>query len=162
MPHTRAHIRTVQDASTAVGWAGQRTLTIDRPESAGGMGLGYSGGELLLLAIGACYCNDLFREAAQRSIVVTNVAIDVCADWGGEPLRAQQITYTVKVAADASDAEINDLIRHTDQVAEIANSLRLGSTVTLTDARTVAATPTTTADDQRAFRADVGAASSHV
>jgi hypothetical protein len=40
MAPTTVHVRTVHEAPTAVGWAGHRTLTIDRPEQAGGMGLG--------------------------------------------------------------------------------------------------------------------------
>ena len=48
MAQTSVRVRTVQDACVAVGWAGHRTLTVDRPEQAGGMGLGFNGGELLL------------------------------------------------------------------------------------------------------------------
>jgi uncharacterized OsmC-like protein len=52
MVPTTVHIRTVQNTCVAVGWAGHRTLTIDRETQAGGVGLGFNGGELLLLAIG--------------------------------------------------------------------------------------------------------------
>ena len=44
MAQTTVRVRTVQDACVAVGWAGRRTLTVDRPEQAGGMGLGFNGG----------------------------------------------------------------------------------------------------------------------
>jgi len=138
MAQTTVHVRTVHEAPTAVGWAGQRTLTIDRPEQAGGMGLGYSGGELLFLAIGACYCNDIFREAAKRAMVVRSVAVDVEGDWGGDPVRAQNVSFSVKVEAEAGEAEIRDLIAHTDRVAEIHNSLRLGTPVTLAGVQAVA------------------------
>jgi len=37
MAETRVYVRTVQDSSVAVGWAGHRTLTIDRAEEAGGL-----------------------------------------------------------------------------------------------------------------------------
>ena len=134
MTSTRVHVQTVQDACTAMGWTGHRTLTIDRPEQAGGMGLGFSGGELLLLAIGGCYCNDLFREAAKLEIVIKSVQIDVQADWGGDPVRAQHITYSTRIEAEASEAVILALIEQTDQVAEIPNSLRLGASVKLTEA----------------------------
>ena len=43
MAQTIVRVRTVQDACVAVGWTGPRRLTIDRPEQAGGMGLGFSG-----------------------------------------------------------------------------------------------------------------------
>jgi organic hydroperoxide reductase OsmC/OhrA len=133
MAQTSIHIRTMHDASTAVGWAGHRTLTIDRDMQAGGMGLGFNGGELLLLAIGGCYCNDLFREALKRSIVIKRVQVDVQADWGGEPVRAQNVTLSPRVEANADETEILDLILATDRVAEIPNSLRLGTPVHLRD-----------------------------
>jgi organic hydroperoxide reductase OsmC/OhrA len=126
------HLRTVHDATVAVGWAGQRTLTIDRSEQTGGMGLSYSGGELLLLAIGACYCNDIFREAAVIGISVRAVAVDVSCDWGGESVRAQHVSLAARVEAEAGEDEIRSLMEQTDRVAEIPNSMRLGTPVTLT------------------------------
>lgn len=137
MTQTTTHIRTVQNSCVAVGWARQRTLTIDRDTLAGGMGLGFNGGELLLLAIGGCYCNNLFREAARRSIEITSVQVDVEADWGGDPVRAQHITLTPHIEAKANTAEILDLITATDRVAEIPNSLRLGTSVTLRDPQAI-------------------------
>jgi putative redox protein len=126
MAQTSVRVRTVQDACVAVGRTGHRTLTIDRPEQAGGMGLGFNGGELLLLAIGGCYCNDLFREATKLGVLIKSVQVDVQADWGGDPVRAQNVTYSTRVEAEASEAAILTLIEQTDRVAEIPNSLRLG------------------------------------
>ena len=137
MAQTTVRVRTVQDACVAVGWAEHRTLTVDRPEQAGGMGLGFNGGELLLLAIGGCYCNDIFREAAKRGMVIKSVQVDVQADWGGDPIRAQDVTFSTRIEAEASEADILALIEHTDQVAEIPNSLRLGTPVTLTQAQAI-------------------------
>ncbi|HET8825934.1 MAG TPA: OsmC family protein [Terriglobales bacterium] len=134
MPQTTVEIRTLADTSLAVGSAGTRTVTIDRTKEAGGMGLGFNGGELLLLAIGGCYSNDVFREAGKRGINVRSVQVTVFADWGGDPVRAQNLNYSVKVEADAPQEAIRELIRHTDQVAEIPNSLRYGTEVKLVDA----------------------------
>jgi organic hydroperoxide reductase OsmC/OhrA len=141
MAPTKVSVRTLHDAPTAVGWSGHRTLTIDRPEEAGGMGLGYSGGELLLLALGACYTNDIFRDARQRGIAVRAVAVEVQGDWGGDPVRAQNVTYSARVEADAPEAAIRDLITHTDRVAEIHNSLRMGTDVTLSGVRAISVQP---------------------
>lgn len=137
MAQSTVLVRTLHGASTAVGWAGHRTLTIDRPEAAGGMGLGYSGGELLLLALGACYTNDIFREAQRQGIEVCSVAVEVRGDWGGDPVRAQNVTYSATVEARAPESAIRDLIAHTDRVAEIHNSLRMGAPVTLADVQAV-------------------------
>ena len=91
-------------------------------------GLGFNGGELLLLAIGGCYCNDLFREAAKRGITIKSVHVDVEADWGGEPVRAQNVTLAPRVEAEASEAEILTLIEDTDRLAEIPQFAQAGDT----------------------------------
>lgn len=130
---TTITIRNIAGTSLAVGSSASRTVTIDRAQSAGGLGLGFNGGELLLLAIGGCFSNDIFREADKMSIRVTSVEIEVSADWGGEPVRAQNVTMKVKVDANVSPDRIRELIRHTDSVAEIPNSLRHGTQVTLVD-----------------------------
>jgi len=43
----------------------------------------------------------------------------------------------VRVEAEASDYEIREVIEHTDRVAEIHNSLRPGTPVTLTKAEPI-------------------------
>jgi organic hydroperoxide reductase OsmC/OhrA len=101
------------------------------------MGLGFNGGELLLLAIGGCYCNDLFREAAKLGMVIKSVQVDVQADWGGDPARAQHVTYSTRIEAEATETEILALIEHTDRVAEIPNSLRLGTPVMLAEVQAI-------------------------
>lgn len=100
--------------------------------------MGFNGGELLLLAIGGCYSNDVFREAAKRHIGVTNVRVNVSADWAGDPVRAQNVCFTVEVEADATEAEISELIQHVDRLAEIPNSLRLGTEVKLASFKAIA------------------------
>jgi putative redox protein len=131
LAQTSIHVRTVDGASAAIGWSGPRTVTIDRSESAGGLGIGFNGGELLLLAIGACYTNDLFREAAKKNMTLKSVRVDVDGDWGGEPVRAQNVVFSVRAEAKATENEIRDLIEHTDKVAEIHNSLRMATKVSL-------------------------------
>ena len=131
----RMHVktRTLPGQSTALGWSpGQAcTVTIDRPEAAGGQGLGFNGGQLLFLAIAGCYSNDVFREAAKRGLVVHHVEVEVEGEWGGEPVRAQNVTYRARVAGDAPEEVLRELMAHTDRVAEIPNSLRMGTPVTL-------------------------------
>jgi len=124
-------------SSLAIGSSGPRTVTIDRTKQSGGLGLGFNGGELLLLAIGGCYSNDIFREAGKRGLSVEAVRVEVHADWGGEPVRAQNVSFSVMVEADATEKEILELIQHTDRVAEIPNSLRLGTEVRLAEAKAV-------------------------
>lgn len=141
MAQTTVEIRTLSGTSLAVGASGPRTVTIDRTKEAGGLGLGFNGGELLLLAIGGCYSNDIFREAAKRGINVRSVQVTVSADWGGDAGRAQNVTYSVRVEADAPQEAIQELIWHTDQVAEIPNSLRHGTEVKLVNASVTPSRP---------------------
>jgi uncharacterized OsmC-like protein len=138
MAQTSVEIRTLTGSSLAVGSSGPRTVTIDRSKENGGLGLGFNGGELLLLAIGGCYSNDLYREAAKLGIKIHDVQVQVEADWGGDPVRAQNVSFSAAVNADASEQEILELIRHTDRVAEIPNSLRMGTEVKLTRAKAIA------------------------
>ena len=100
------------------------------PKSAG-RGLSINGGELLFAAIATCFCNDLYREAAKRGIDVQGVKVEVMGSFGnpGEP--ARDIRYHVEVHASAPQADIDALIRATDSVTEIQNTLRAGCEVRL-------------------------------
>ena len=134
---TTVEIRTLSGTSLAVGASGMRTVTIDRAKEGGCLGIGFKGGELLLLAIGDCYSNDVFREGQKRGLIVKSLQVTVTADWGGDPVRAQNVSFAVAVEAEGAEAEILDLMRHTDRVAEIPNSLRLGADVKLTEIKVV-------------------------
>lgn len=107
-----------------------RTLTL--PPKPNGQGAGTNGGELLLLALAACFCNDLYREAAKRGLTLTSVAVECHGEFGAEGEPGRQFRYRAQVQAEgASPADIEALIRHTDQVAEVHNTLRQGLAVTL-------------------------------
>jgi len=77
------------------------------------------------------FCNDLYREVAKRGIDVQDIKVEVTGTFGnaGEP--ARDISYRVQVQADAPQAAIDDLIRTTDSLAEIQNTLRAGCPVRL-------------------------------
>jgi organic hydroperoxide reductase OsmC/OhrA len=107
----------------------KHSITI--PSKQSGYGSDTNGGELLFLALATCYCNDIYREAAKRKINVMNVDITVLGDFGAEGEPAKNVTYSAKVKADATESEIQDLMRHTDKVAEIQNTLRGGIPVIL-------------------------------
>ena len=99
------------------------------PKPTGGSSV--SGGELLFLALATCYCNDIYREAAKRDIKVESVEVEVGGDFAAEGKPGSNIVYRAKVNANASEEEIRELLKHTDTVAEIQNTLRVGTPVKL-------------------------------
>lgn len=102
------------------------------PLKSGGFGSSVNGGEALVLAVATCYCNDIYREAKQQGMRVRQVTVEVNGDYDSVPGHIiENITYHVTVEADASQDAIENLIRHTDIVAEIHNTLRQGTNVTL-------------------------------
>jgi len=106
-----------------------RSLTI--PPKATGFGSGVNGGELLFLALATCHCNDIYREAARRGSKIIKVDVSVEGDLGAEGEPARDVTYNAKVNAQATEREIVDLMKRTDEVAEIQNTLRVATPVTL-------------------------------
>ncbi|MEP7025706.1 MAG: OsmC family protein [Actinomycetota bacterium] len=114
--------------------AGPYTVVIDRPVAAGGGGRGFSGGELLNLAVAGCVSNDLFREAAGRGIELTRVVVTADGGFGGQPAVSAGISYSVEIEGLAAEEELRSLVRYVDESTEIPNSLRGGTQVRLENA----------------------------
>ena len=104
-----------------------------------GQGSSVSGGELLFLALATCYCNDIYREAAKLNLQIESVEVEVTGDFGGEGERATNVTYRAKVRSSASEAEVRELMQHTDKVSEIQNTVRMGIPVVLSEIQVVGA-----------------------
>ncbi|RZJ05494.1 MAG: OsmC family peroxiredoxin [Rubrivivax sp.] len=94
-----------------------------------GGGSAVNGGEFLMLALATCYCNDLYREAARLHIELTAVEVEASAEFDGIGLAARDITYRARVASPASPERVEQLLRETDAVAEVHNTLRAGAEV---------------------------------
>lgn len=107
--------------------------SLELPARASGTGIGVNGGELLFLALATCYGNDIYREAATRGIEVERVEVDVRGEFGGPGEPGTNIRYSATVTANAPEAQIVELMRHTDTVAEIHNTLRAGASVDLVE-----------------------------
>lgn len=123
--------RNVAGDAAAIGNAGPYALVVDRPADAGGRGLGFNGGQLLYLAVGGCVSNDLFREATARGIRLTAVRVVVRGDFSGDPAVSDPVTYDVELSGDATAEQLQGLVAHVDAIAEIPNSMRRGTDVTL-------------------------------
>lgn len=106
----------------------EQSLTI-APRETGGSSV--TGGELLFLALATCYCNDIYREADARNIKVTGVEVEVEGDFEAAGMPGSNIVYRAKVTAETSDEQIRELMLHTDAIAEVQNTLRIGTPVKL-------------------------------
>ena len=124
-------ISTVHNTTMAVGVAGVRTITIDLPQDEGGQGLGFSGGELLLLAIGSCYCNDLHRAAARSGISLDSIDLTVSAKWSDKPLQLTDAHVSIRTKTAKCAVDLHQLIKQVDVATSVANSLRSGARITL-------------------------------
>jgi len=94
-------------------------------------GSSINGGELLLLSLATCFCNDIYREAAKKNISVSGVEVGFTGEFGGEGEPGFNFQYKAKVISTAPAEDVDALILHTDQIAEIHNTLRKGINITL-------------------------------
>lgn len=101
------------------------------PPKAEGNGSTLNGGELLFLALATCFCNDIYREATKRQMKIKSVKVIVSGEFGGEGEPGFNIQYGAIVDSDATEEEINNLILYVDKVAEVHNTLRVCTAVTL-------------------------------
>ena len=126
MSEVTVELRSVEGTGAALGWAGQHSVLVDRPAGrAGGTGLGFNGAELLGLALGGCFANDLRYTAESMGVEVARLHIKVRVTLGGEPLVATDAAVEADVAlADGGDPA--ELIARAKADCTIANSLQRG------------------------------------
>ncbi len=87
-----------------------------------------------MLALATCCCNDLYREASRLGIEVDAVEVDAEANFDGIGLAARNVSYSVRIESQAPADRIAQLLRETDAVVEVHNTLRSGVPVVLTPA----------------------------
>jgi len=104
---------------------GEKAQALAIPSRAAG-GSGVNGGEFLMLALATCYCNDLYREAQRLGIALQQVEVEATATFAGVGVAASDVRYRARVESSASSAEVAQLLRETDAVAEVHNTLRQG------------------------------------
>jgi len=131
MASVTVQLRNVEGTEAALGWAGGHTLVVDRPEGkAGGQGLGFNGAQLLALAIGGCFCNDLRYGAAASGVALGRIAVDVTLDLEGEPVRATAARLAVRCETlDGSDPA--PLVARASRDSMVANSIARGVPVSV-------------------------------
>jgi len=110
---------------------GEREHSLSIPPKPDGFGSYASGGELLLLALATCYCNDLYREARKQELTIDAVNVVVMGEYAGEGMPVESIRYRATVTTQAPRERVFELMTYVDTVAEIQNTLRRASEIAL-------------------------------
>lgn len=131
MTTASVELRNVAGTEAAMGWAGSHTIVVDRPDGkAGGRGLGFNGAQLLALAIGGCFCNDLRYVAHDMGVAVDAITVNVSVELAGDPLIATAASMTVSCTmTDGSDAGV--VIEKAKAGCMVSNSLARGIPVSI-------------------------------
>lgn len=92
-----------------------------------------NGGELLFLSLAACFCNDVYREAAKRNMKIRSVEVTVQGEFGKEGEPASNVVYRTKIEAPQhAEEEIAALVKYVDEGTEVHNTVRKEITVSIT------------------------------
>lgn len=118
-----ASVKNSKDTHSAVVSTNDNQIALEIGLKADGRGSGVNGGELLFLSLATCYCNDIFREAANMDITVHDLEVNVNGAFGGRGDPANNVGFDAKISADASEDTIEELLKLTDSVAEIQNTM---------------------------------------
>ena len=124
-------LRNVAGTEAAMGWAGAHTIVVDRPDgTAGGQGLGFNGAQLLALAIGGCFCNDLRYVAHDLGSDLDTISVSVTVNLEGEPLIATSARMDVNCTMpDGSDPTA--IVEKAKAITMVSNSLARGFPVAI-------------------------------
>ena len=132
MPAMTVELRSIPETEATVAWAGGHTIVVDRPEGkAGGMGLGFNGGQLLGLALGGCFCNDLHYVAHEQGVHLTSLLVTVTVQFEGAPLLATNAAIDVDATASDPAADLASVIQRAREISAVSNSVQRGFPVEL-------------------------------
>jgi organic hydroperoxide reductase OsmC/OhrA len=125
------NLANVEGTEAALGWAGSHTLVADRASGkAGGMGLGFNGGELLALAIGGCLANDLRYAAHEQGVAIGRIEIGVTIELDGAPLLVTGAR--VRIVCETSDgSDPRPVVEKARAETAVGNSVARGFPVVI-------------------------------
>lgn len=89
----------------------------------------FTGGHLYHLAAAGCVLNDVYREAERLGLRIDGVRVVADGALDTETWTSTGIEYHVEVDCDADGARVEELLAVVDEVAEIPQALRVGTTV---------------------------------
>ena len=96
MVSVTVELRSVDGTQAGLGFGGGHTLVVDRPQGkAGGQALGFNGAQLLGLALGGCFFNDLQYVSAEMGLELGRIAVSVLVDLESDLRRTKAMTMMV-------------------------------------------------------------------
>jgi len=126
-----ATVTSLASAHEVLVRTGTATQSLAILAKASGRGSSVNGGELLMLALVTCYCNDLYREAERLGVPIEGATVEATAEFPGIGLAATNIRYRADIQSSAGVEAVALLLRETDAVAEVHNTVRTGVAVKL-------------------------------
>ncbi|MFD3189859.1 OsmC family protein [Sedimentitalea sp. HM32M-2] len=120
------NLSNIAGTEAALGWAGSHTIVADRPTgAAGGRGLGFNGAELLALALGGCFCNDLRYVAYELGASIDRLQVKVTLELEGDPLVATSARMDV-ICATRNKSDAAEVVRRAQSSCMVSQSLTRG------------------------------------
>jgi putative redox protein len=127
-----------QDGSTSKTKARNFEIITDEPEPLGGKDSGIDPIELLLSSVATCVAIGFATQAAKRGIelkdfnIETEGDIDVRGYFGLEGARPgfQNIRYKIKVKSDASENDLNEILKIAESTSPMFDNVSRGVPIT--------------------------------
>ena len=130
MPTITVSLHQIEGTGAMLGRAGRHTIVVDRPEGkAGGMGLGFSGGELLAFALAGGYANNLQFVAHEMGIALGAFAVLAEVEIEGDLITGASIE--VKLGPAPAGADMATLLARANEKSTVSNSVAKGFPVTV-------------------------------
>lgn len=124
MMRITAEFAPLPGTAAMVGEAGGHAVIADRPPGrAGGEGRGLNGAQLLALALGGCFANDLHYAAEALGTRIADAALRVTLLLQGEPLLVVRATLHLRCAT-TQGGDAAAVVAHAKANCTVANSLR--------------------------------------
>ncbi len=121
-----AHVQNRANHHRVTLKTGDAVHAIGIPPKTEGRGSSANGGELLFLALATCFCNDIYREAANLGIEVQGVEVEVMGEFAaGQPVLRGAGKST------APEEDLRHLMAYTDEIAEAQQTVRIETPVKL-------------------------------
>lgn len=125
MTTVKVNIHSSNGISTEIVGRSKGTITAERnPRFGTPGGMGYGGGEILSMAAGTCFYNNLRRLANDKGIVLKTIEVEVVAETSDSPPEIREVTLKPTIETDADESTIHELVAQALQESYVADMLR--------------------------------------